>query len=267
MVEGKNMTARVYAIASGKGGTGKTTTTLNLGASLAILGKKTIIVDADIGMANLGLLVGLEKSKTTLHEVLSGEADIKDAIYNGPCGLKVIPSGLSLRGFQKSNPEKLKQLIPVLSEGMDYVLIDTPAGISRDGLIPLSVADRIIIVVNPDLSSLSDAIKTKTLAELLGKTVEGVVLNSAQLDKTEINRNKVQELLGVAVLETIPQDVNVKRSAALKTPVVARAPTSPASIAFRRLASRIAGEKFVEPKEAKKSLFDFARIFGGKKAK
>jgi septum site-determining protein MinD len=265
LVEGTNMTVRVYAIASGKGGTGKTTTTLNLGTSLAMLGKKAIVVDADIGMANLGLLVGLEKSKITLHEVLSDEAEIKDAIYDGPSGLKVVPSGLSLNGFQKSNPDKLKQVIPILSEGMDYVLIDAPAGISREGLIPLSVADRVILVVNPDLSSLADAIKTKTLAELLGKTVEGVVLNGTQLEKTEINRNKVQELLGVQVLEMIPEDANVKSSAALKIPVVIRIPTSPASIAFRRLAARMAGEKFIEPKETKRSLFGFAKtIFGGK---
>ncbi len=265
MVEGTDMTVRVYAIASGKGGTGKTTTTLNLGASLAILGKKAIVVDADIGMANLGLLVGLENSKITLHEVLSGEAEIKEAIYNGPSGLKVVPSGLSLKGFQKSNPDKLKQVIPVLSQGMDYVLIDAPAGISKDGLIPLCVADRILLVVNPDLSSLADAIKTKTLAELLGKTVEGVILNCTKLEKTEINRNKVQELLGVQVLETIPEDANVRHSAALKIPVVARIPNSPASIAFRRLAARIAGEKFIEPKETR-SFFGFAKkIFGGKK--
>ncbi|MCZ7392041.1 MAG: cell division ATPase MinD [Candidatus Methanoperedens sp.] len=261
------MTVRVYAIASGKGGTGKTTTTLNLGTSLAMLGKKVIVVDADIGMANLGLLVGLENSKITLHEVLSGEADIKDAIYNGPSGLKVVPSGLSLKGFQKSNPDKLKQVIPILSEGMDFVLIDAPAGISKDGLIPLSVSDRVLLVVNPDLSSLADAIKTKTLAELLGKSVEGVVLNCTQLEKTEINRNKVQELLGAQVLEMIPEDANVRCSAALKMPVVMRIPTSPASIAFRRLAAKIAGEKFIEPKEKKRSFFDIAKtIFGGKKA-
>ena len=93
--------ARVYTIASGKGGTGKTTVTLNLGTSLAMLKKKTVILDADIGMANLGLLIGLEKSKITLHEVLSGSAEIKEAIYKGPEGLMIVPSGLSLRGFQK----------------------------------------------------------------------------------------------------------------------------------------------------------------------
>ncbi len=240
------MTARVYTIASGKGGTGKTTTTLNLGTSLAMLGKKTVIVDADIGMANLGLLLGLEKSKITLHEVLSGEAEIKDAIYIGPSGLKVVPSGLSLKGFQKSNPDRLKQVISILSDGMDYVLIDAPAGISRDGIIPLAVADKVLLVVNPELSSMADALKTKTLTELLGKEVEGVILNRTELEKTEINRNKVQELLGLRVLEMIPEDANVRRAAAFKIPVVIRTPASSASIAFRRLAAKIAGEKFIE---------------------
>ncbi|HEY9247392.1 MAG TPA: AAA family ATPase, partial [Candidatus Methanoperedens sp.] len=142
------MTACVYTIASGKGGTGKTTTVLNLGTALAMLGKKTIVLDADLGMANLGLLLGLEKSKTTLHEVLSGTAKINEALYEGPSGLKVVPSGLSLKGFQNSNPDKLKEVMAALIEGMDYLLIDAPAGISKDGVIPLAIADKIILVVN-----------------------------------------------------------------------------------------------------------------------
>jgi septum site-determining protein MinD len=78
---------KVFTIASGKGGTGKTMTTANLGTALALLGKRTIILDADIGMANLGLVLGLEKSKITLHEVLAGKADISQAIYELPTGL------------------------------------------------------------------------------------------------------------------------------------------------------------------------------------
>ena len=210
------MTARVYTIASGKGGTGKTTTTLNLGTALALLGKKTVVLDADIGMANLGLLLGLERSKITLHEVLSGTAQIKDAIYDGPGGLKIVPSGLSLKGFQNSNPEKLKEVMTAIVEGMDFVLIDAPTGISKDGVIPLAVADKVILVVNPDLASMADALKTKALTEMLGRSVEGVILNRAELEKTEINRNKVSELLGVKVLEMIPEDANVRRSAALR---------------------------------------------------
>ena len=176
------MTARVYTIASGKGGTGKTTTTLNLGTALALLGKKTLVLDADIGMANLGLLMGLEKCKITLHEVLSGSAKITEAIYDGPGGLKVVPSGLSLRGFQNCNPDVLKEVMTKITEGMDFILIDAPAGISKDGVIPLAVADKVILVVNPELASMADALKTKALTEMLGRTVEGAILNRAGIE-------------------------------------------------------------------------------------
>jgi septum site-determining protein MinD len=131
--------------------------------------------------------------------------------------------------------------------------------------MPLAVADRVLLVVNPELPSIADALKTKTLAELLGKQVEGIILNRTELEKTEINRNKVQELLGVQVLEMIPEDANVRRSAAFKMPAVLRTPKSPASIAFKRLAAKMAGEKFVEPDVKKARFVDrLAGIFGGK---
>ncbi len=262
------MTACVYTIASGKGGTGKTTTTLNLGTALAMLGKKTIALDADLGMANLGLLLGLERSQITLHEVLSGNAKISEAVYEGPAGLKVVPSGLSLKGFQNSKPDKLREVMAALIDGMDYVLIDAPAGISKDGVIPLAVADKVILVVNPELASMADALKTKALTEMLGRQVEGIILNRAEFEKTEINRNKVSELLGVKILEMIPEDANVRRSAAFKMPVVVRTPNSPAAVAYRRLAAQISGEKFIESngKGDKESFVErLARsVFGGK---
>lgn len=155
-----------------------------------------------------------------------------------------------------------------LVEGMDFVLIDAPAGISKDGVIPLAVADKVILVVNPELSSMADALKTKALTEMLGRSVEGVILNRAELEKTEINRNKVSELLGVKVLEMIPEDANVRRSAAFKVPIVIRAPKSPAAIAFSRVAALLAGEAFKENgvKEETESFVDrLARsVFGGK---
>jgi septum site-determining protein MinD len=261
--------ARVYTIASGKGGTGKTSVTLNLGTALAMLGKKTIVLDADIGMANLGLLLGLERCKITLHEVLSGRAEINEAVYEGPAGLKVVPSGLSLKGFQTSRPDRLKKVMTDLIDGMDYVLIDAPAGISKDGVIPLAVADKVLLVVNPELASMADALKTKAITEMLGRQIEGAILNRAELEKTELNRNKVSEILGVKILELIPEDVNVRRAAAFKVPAVIRTPTSPASIAFRRLAAQLAGEKFIETAikgEQENFVERLARsVFGGKK--
>jgi septum site-determining protein MinD len=264
------MVAKVYTIASGKGGTGKTTTTVNMGTSLALLGKKTIIIDADIGMANMGLLLGLERSPVTLHEVLSGKGNIHDAIYDGPGGVKVVPCGISLQGFQNSDPEKLQEVMATLIENMDFMLIDAPAGISKDGVIPLAIADKVILVVNPELSSMADALKTKVLTEMVGGTIGGAILNRAGIERTEINKQKVADLLGVDVIEIIPEDANVRRSAAFKTPIVVKTPNSPAAISFKRLAAYIAGEKFVEPvDESEETSEGFAGrlarvLFGGK---
>ncbi|MDD5419775.1 MAG: cell division ATPase MinD, partial [Methanomicrobiaceae archaeon] len=152
---------RVYAIASGKGGTGKTTVTANLGPMLARHGRRTCILDADTGMANLALILGLENLPVTLHEVLAGKASIQDAIYDGPLGVKIIPSGLSLQGFQSANPDRLKEVLQDLVDDFDIMLLDAPAGISKDGVIPLAVADEVLLIVNPEISSIVDAIKTR----------------------------------------------------------------------------------------------------------
>ena len=90
------MEGRSIVFASGKGGTGKTTTVANIGVALAQFGKEVIVIDADITMANLSLILGMEDIPVTLHDVLAGEAELKDAIYEGPAGVKVIPGGLSL---------------------------------------------------------------------------------------------------------------------------------------------------------------------------
>jgi septum site-determining protein MinD len=263
------MAAKVYTIASGKGGTGKSTTTVNLGTSLALLGKKTIVIDADIGMANLGLLLGLERSQITLHEVLSGKAEVSEAVYEGPAGLKVVPCGISLQGFQNSDPEKMQEVMKTLSEDVDFMLFDAPAGISKDGVIPLAIADQVLLVVNPELSSMADSLKTKILTEMLGGEVGGAILNRAGMERTEINKQKVSDLLGVKVLEMIPEDPNVRRSAAFKTPIVIKTPNSPAAIAFQRLASQLAGTEFVEPTDESRAREGFAGrlarvLFGGK---
>lgn len=198
-------------------------------------------------MANIALLLGLEKSQVTLHEVLSGTANVSEAVYEGPGGVKVVPCGISLQGFQNSDPEKLQEVMVDLVEGRDFILIDAPAGISKDGVIPLAIADQVLLVVNPELSSMADALKTKVLTEMLGGNIGGALLNRAGLERTEINKQKVAELLGVTVLEMIPEDANIRRSAAFKMPIVIKSPTSPAAVAYKRLASQFTGTSFIEP--------------------
>jgi len=257
---------RAYTLASGKGGTGKTTVTVNLGTSLAQLGKETYILDADIGMANIGLILGLEGVPITLHEVLAGKATIDDAIYEGPSGVKVVPSGISLQGFQQANPERMRDVMKNLVSRCDFLLIDAPAGISKDGVVALAIADEVILVVNPELSSMADALKTKILTEMVGGKVFGAILNRAGMENTELRRHSVEDVLGVRVIDMIPEDSNVRRAAAYKTPVVLKYPTSESSRAFRRIAAELAGFEYSDESDKEKEGFieRLARtLFGG----
>jgi septum site-determining protein MinD len=232
---------KAYTIASGKGGTGKTTVTANLGTALAQHGRETCIVDTDVGMANLGLVLGLAETPITLHEVLAGTASIRDAMYEGPYGLKVVPCGLSLQGFQNANPERLTDVMCDLTDRCEFLLLDAPAGIGTDGVIPLTVADEVLLVVNPEISSIVDALKIKILTETVGGTIGGAILNRAILEETEMSRRKIEKTLDVSIIDTVPEDANVRRAAAAKTPVVVGAPGSESSKAFRRIAAKLAG--------------------------
>jgi len=242
---------KVYTIASGKGGTGKTTVTANLGAMLSRYGKKTCILDADMGMANLGLILGLENMPVTLHEVLSGTADIKDAIYEGPFGVKVIPSGLSLQGFQNANPDRLKDILKDLVNSFDILLMDAPAGISKDGVIPLAAADEVILVVNPEISSIVDAMKTRALTEMVGGHVGGAIINRVTMAAGEFNQARMEKLLTTRIIGVIPEDPNVRRASANRTPVVVKYPSSDASRAFMRIGADVAGVKYKEDETKK----------------
>jgi len=239
---------KTYTIASGKGGTGKTTLTVNLGTIIASYGKETYIMDADMGMANLGILLGLENVPVTLHEVLAGKAPVSEAVYDGPSGVKVVPSGISLKGFQDADPEHLRDVMSEIVNHCEYLIIDAPAGISRDGVIPLAIADEVILVVNPELSSMVDALKTKILTELIGGHVMGAILNRATLENTEVSVHKIEEVLGVKVIGLIPEDPNVRRAAAYKTPIVIKYPDSPASKEIGKIAAKIAGKEYSETK-------------------
>jgi septum site-determining protein MinD len=225
-------------------------------------------MDADIGMANLGLMIGLENVPVTLHEVLAGKASIDDAIYDGPGGVKVVPSGISLQGFQQANPEKLRDVLRDIMKRCDFLLIDAPAGISRDGVIPLAVADDVILVVNPELSSVVDALKTKILTEVVGGHVMGAIVNRVGAENPEVVTQKMEKVLGVRVIGIIPEDPNVRTAASYKTPVVIKYPSSNATIALKRIASAIAGVSYSEsPTVTTEGFIDrFAKaLFRGRK--
>lgn len=237
------MTARTIAIASGKGGVGKTTTCANMAIGIAQLGKRVTLLDADLAMANLGITLGMEDTPTTLHEVLAGDANIEDAIYEGPAGLKFVPSGLSLDTFLRIDIERLKPVVSGLLENTDILLLDAPGGLGKNVLGAMISAAELLIVTMPDPSALADALKTKLIGNRLNMEILGVVLNMSRNDKTEVSPEEVSVLLDSPILQVIPYDDNVKRGSVEGKPVIIRNPESPAAKAYKRLAATLVGEE------------------------
>lgn len=245
---------RVICVASGKGGVGKTTMTANLGVALSTYGERTIVLDADVAMANLELILGMEGKSITLHDVLSGEAPIEDAIYEGPGGVKVVPAGISLEGLRKIRLDRLEEALEVLVEDTDILLIDAPAGLEKDALAAIAAAQEMILVTTPEVPSISDALKTKIIASKLGVDIIGVVINREQHDRTFLTLNEIETILEVPVIAVIPDDPEVSRAAAYGEPIIVKNPKSPTSNAIMQLAADMIGEEYQPIEPDKKSV-------------
>ncbi|MDG6243861.1 MAG: cell division ATPase MinD [Methanolobus sp.] len=252
------MTAKTFTIISGKGGVGTTTASINLSSALAGFAKKTLIIDADVGMPAIGLMLGLETSKATLHDVLSGTAELKEAIYDGPNNLHVLPGSISLHSFVNANSEIIGDILESVREKYDFIILDSPTGINKNSIFSISIADEIIQVMTPDIVSLAGAMKIKAISDNLEKPFRGVLLNRAGITQNELSREKIESTLGLRILETIAEDKNVNNSLAFKSPVVIKYPGLPTAVSFNRQAAEIAGIKvplndmLYEKKETKK---------------
>jgi len=237
--------ARVYAIASAKGGVGKTTTTANLGSTLADTGADVVVIDGDIGMANLGAALGVEPTGPTLHDVLAGEADPREAAYEGPAGLAVIPGDTSLDSFAAAEPQRLDRVVEAFDDA-DFILIDVGAGVSHETSIPLSVSDAVVLVSTAERDALVDTEKTRQLTERLGGAVAGAVIT--RTDPATPIDEVVSGSLTANVLTTIPDDEAVRESIAVGEPLVSYAPHSEAAAGYRELARQLTG-RTPEPPE------------------
>ncbi|MBU0635937.1 cell division ATPase MinD [Candidatus Micrarchaeota archaeon] len=240
---------RVITFASGKGGVGKTTITANIGIAFAQMGFKVCLIDADIAMANLSLLLGMQSSPITLHDVLLGEASINDALYDGPVGVKFVPSGLSLENYRRVDSERLESVVIALKDQFDFVLLDAPAGIEKNVLAAIAAAEEIILITMPESPSIADVLKTKMVAERLGSKPIGVIVNFVYGEKGEIPVHDIMRMLELPSYGTIPFDQEVRKSFMQEKvqPVILRAPNAIASRALRSVAGRIAGVQLKEP--------------------
>lgn len=242
------MTGRVLAVAGAKGGVGKTTTTINLGAALAERGQRVVVVEVDLSMANVVdfLDLGCESPDPSIHDVLAGDADPMAAVHELTDDLAVLPSGTDIDGFLEADVSRLGDVVDELCWYYDVVLLDTGAGVSKTTIEPLKVARKTLLVSTPRVASIRDAEKTMELVDRAGTDLAGVVLTKSGTGNSP-GPDHIAEFLDSDLLGHVPEDDAIPISQDAGRPVVRHRPASPAADAYRRIAVAVSGatERFV----------------------
>ncbi len=240
---------RIIAIASGKGGVGKSNITLNLGLALKKKGVKVLLIDADMGTANLDILLGLTPVYNLGH-ILQGKCTLKEALLTGPSDLKILPGTSGVQDFIDIKLEEVGRLLNVaaeLEDDYDIILIDIGAGVNRTVINYLGGADEALIVLTPEPTSVMDAyslIKIMSINKI--KKRIGLVVNQVE-SKQEANElsermaSVIKKYLAgeVDIMGLIPFDINIRRSVSKQKAFLKNYPESKASRAIYQLADRV----------------------------
>ncbi|MEW6723392.1 MAG: MinD/ParA family protein [Bacillota bacterium] len=258
--------ARVVSITSGKGGVGKTNLAVNLAVALQQLGKRVLLLDTDIGLANADLLLGLTP-RYNLGHVVGGARSIQQVIYDGPCGLRLIAAGSGFREVVSLSRLQLDRFLDGLEElerTVDLILLDTGAGISHTVLDFIGASHEVILVANPEPTSIADAYAlVKVLANQGSRLPLGLVVNKAQNEAEGLHA--ARRLLAAAsrflqvditYLGQVLEDPNVPRAVKEQEPFVLAYPESPASRSVQALARAVfLGDEVAAPASGVKAFF------------
>lgn len=235
--------AKIYTITSGKGGTGKTTTAINLGAALNKFKEDVVILDANLTTPNISLHFGSPIVPVTLNHVLQGKAKIEEAIYEHNSGIKIVPSSISIKDLKNIKTKKLRQISEKLKKFSDYILIDSAAGLGQEAKTAIKSADEVILVVNPNILSVTDALKTAKLAEHYNKRIRGAIITRTKGNKTEMSLKSIREMLEVPILGIVPEDKAVEESLVKRDAVIHTKPNSKSARAYRDIAAKLTGRE------------------------
>lgn len=257
---------RIIVITSGKGGVGKTTVTANLGAAISKLGKKVVLVDADFGLRNLDLLLGLENRVVyTAIDAIAGECRLDQALIKDKrqSGLVLLPAAQN-RNKESVTPNQMRQVITALAKVYQYILVDCPAGIEMGFRNAISAAQEAIIVTNPEVTAVRDADRVVGLLETYGVKKIRLIVNRIKPDMVARNEmmsvEDVLEILAIPLLGIIPDQQEVIMASNKGEPLVFSEKPTLAATAFTNIARRLEGENIpMLDLQEKKNIFQ--RIF------
>lgn len=264
--------SRIIVVTSGKGGVGKTTCTANLGMALARLGRQVVLVDADFGLRNLDLLLGLENRVVyTALEVLSGECRLEQALVKDKrySQLALLPAAQN-RNKDAVSADQIKQLVGDLAQKYDYVLIDCPAGIEQGFQNAIAAAEEALVVTTPEISAVRDADRVVGLLEAQRVNQLHLVINRLRPAMVQANDmmsvQDVQEILSIPLIGVIPDDERVIISTNRGEPLVLAEKPTLAGTAFENIALRLEGKRvdFIDLNAAQDNVFSrIRRLFLG----
>jgi flagellar biosynthesis protein FlhG len=246
--------ARITAVTSGKGGVGKTFVTANLAAALARQGERVLVLDADLGLANLDVVLNLYP-KLTLHDVFTGQTKLEDAILPAPGGFSVLLAGSGMIEYSRLTPtvrDQLHDVVQHVRPRFDRVLLDTGAGISDVVLYTVSLADEVLIVATPEPTSLTDAYATiKVLATTQPRRLIRLLVNQVQrAGEGRAIRKQLQLVVDryvnsaldqpvmIELLGEVPFDASVRDAVIKRELLVERAPGAPAAVGIAAAAAK-----------------------------
>ncbi len=261
---------KVIVITSGKGGVGKTTSTANLGTALAMLGKTVVIIDADVGLRNLDVVMGLESRVVyTSMDVIEKRCDLEKALVKDRRVKDLMLLAASQRHRKDDiKPEQMQDICERLKEVYDFVLVDSPAGIEQGFHNAVIGAEEAIIVTTPDVPAIRDADRIIGLLQNQNIDPISLILNrlSPTLVKKDnmISKTEVVDILNIDLLGVVPEDTGVIASTNRGVPLVHNE-SSPGAEAYMRIARRITGQRVPIPDMREENFFSkllnrFSRI-------
>jgi septum site-determining protein MinD len=242
------MAARVITVTSGKGGVGKTTTTANLGVALALQGRRVVVIDADVGLRNLDVMLGLENRIVyDLVDVVEGRCRLRQAMVRD----KRLPELFLLPAAQTRDksavqPADMVRLAEELKSELDFILIDSPAGIEQGFRYAVAPATEVLIVTNPEVPAVRDADRVIGLIEAEEKGPARLIVNRLKPDLVRrgemLSTSDVVELLAIDLIGVIPEDQAVLVAANRGQPLAFSRNSSMAGQAFHNIAQRLLGQ-------------------------
>ena len=240
---------QVIAVTGGKGGVGKSNVSVNLGIALSEMGRRVVILDADLGLANIDILLGISANRT-IENVLQGECDLRDVMVRGPGGIRIVPASSGTQTLSQLNTMEHAGLIQAFSEigdDIDVLIVDTAAGISDSVMSFVRASQEVLVVVTDEPTSITDAyaqikllnrdyglFRFRVVANMVRSPQEGTALFSKLTKVTDRFLDVAMQYVGA-----VPMDEAVRRAVQRQKAVIEAYPRSKAAISFRALAKKV----------------------------